>query len=690
MNQLSRSPTLSEVESNLHEGAIRSSKKFGKIKTSLVIACLAALTPTPSSSFTQSSINYRKRKLSSSRQHFRVEGEGLAYVTKDVISSQSTHAVNSNVPSTSEHMPVWLRQQTGEHAEKLLAELEAIATERYFSETEAKQIVSAIKSAAKGDQKKVAGAAQLCQILVETMDMAVDIVTAAAYHYCSCFEAREKTAFLNQLSPKPSTTFISSLWNVDDHCDLEKHNLNPEVAKILRDTALLKKTEMVASSLVQAIDYDSLRVLLLSETKDWRALAIRSAASLYRLQGIIQAHSQSNEQKRYTPEEMRAAREALHIYAPLTSRLGMHRLKNELEGTAFRILYRRQYETVTELTEQTRKNDRSNYLNLSEGMKLAVAEITERVEDVLKSDRMLRRYTKNVVVSARVKQPFSLWKKMLRTGARNPLDVPDALALRVVLDGKKQTLEEDDKVTQARERALCYYVRTLCTERWRPDTKAPRFKDYVEKPKKNGYQSLHYSANTEWEGDDWNFEIQIRSGEMHQVAEYGLAAHWDYKLGNKSNENKHSSDAYLKSVEAWHWQQLGHSRSNVSQFTQSQSGNATENKIRAERERENAERLAPYIESFSNARSNLTRNQVFVFLSPTEGSNDFDGKIISLPSGSCVMDALREGEKRYGITTNFLGYGVVQNDKETLLTRRLSNGDVLKVPAVSTGSMLSM
>jgi len=192
---------------------------------------------------------------------------------------------------------------------------------------------------------------------------------------------------------------------------------------------------------------------------------------------------------------------------------------------------------------------------------------------------------------------------------------------------------------------------------------------------------------------------------MHQVAEYGLASHWDYKLEHERNGNEFdskskyqldpTSEAYLKSVQEWHWQQSRQNSPKVSNFETLKNPNFLDldnekDRIRAERERQNAERLAPYIEAFSSAQSSVTRNQVLVFLSPTDDSYSFDSKIISLPSGSCVMDALREGEKLFGIMTNFHGIGVVQNDQETILTQRLANGDVLKIPALNAESMLTM
>jgi len=683
--------TIWETKSNCDIDVDRKNSKFAKMrgmKSLLIMMYAVTLTPTPSLSFTQISRVNKRRPLS--RRHYRFEGAEIpSYTTEDIMSGKNAlHTVQ---------MPVWLRQHNDEDADQILSELNVILSEKNLSSWEAKQIITTIRMAAKQNKTKMAGAARLCRILIETMDMDIDTIISAAYHYCSCFESRERMIRANQYLSKPSTTFISALWDTDQRDDVGLQNLTPEIAQIVHDTAKLKRTEMIASSVVQSTDFDSLRALLLSETRDWRALAIRLAASLYRLRGVIQAQSSLTESK-YTSEDKQVAREALHVFAPLASQLGMYRLKNELEGNAFRILYKRQYKTVNNLMNQKREINSQNGLTLSDGMQSVIADITEEVKNVLKNDPLLKKYTENIVVTARVKQPFSLWKKMLIMRTKKPLHVSDALALRIVVSGKKQSTDEDDEVTRNRETKLCYYVKKICTRRWVADSENSRFKNYIQRPKKNGYQSLHYSARTRWNGDDWNCEFQIRSKEMHRVAEYGSAAHWDYKHGNKESEraeneqgNKnhfqldHNSDAYLKSAHLLHWQQLGNSHLEImSSFPKPQMFQLSSRKfkrrekIRTRRLQISSERLAPYIESFSNLLSKLRRNQVFVFLSPADGSIRFDGKIISLPSGSCVIDALRQGEKLFGMTANFQGPRVYQNDKETFFTERLRNGDVLK------------
>jgi len=247
-------------------------------------------------------------------------------------------------------------------------------------------------------------------------------------------------------------------------------------------------------------------------------------------------------------------------------------------------------------------------------------------------------------VTARVKEPYSAWRKMIQKGTKHILDVPDALALRVVLNAKKKSQDENRLLTKARERALCYYAQELCTKHWEPVDNNPRFKDYIERPKRNGYQSLHYTAHTEWNDEDWKLEIQVRSGEMHNVAEFGFASHWEYKSQQRSQKNKdRSGGEYIRSLSEWHWRQHTPSRQIDSSATSLQTGeeesDTCESKIRAARIQARTKRLVPYLNALTTAQSDMAREHVFVFLC---------GKLVALPSGSTVMDALNEAKR----TTN--------------------------------------
>ena len=326
-------------------------------------------------------------------------------------------------------------------------------------------------------------------------------------------------------------------------------------------------------------------------------------------------------------------------------------------------------------------------LTIGQSMDELLKQVQEEMSEMFRNDEEFNKHVESFDVSARVKQPYSLWKKMLRDGLDHVLQVPDALALRIVL--KAKAFEgESAEVLRARERALCYYAQKKCTQRWQPLVGNPRFKDYIERPKANGYQSLHYTAMAEFAGDNWTMEIQVRSSEMHSVAEYGLASHWHYKLAKKSRSKKssspklevkieddidRSSQAYLRKVQQWHWQHVGAQMEPTKNFTPDQTNYSPG--LRNTHLRESSQHLEPYIKALTAARTDLARDFVFVFLKPNTTA---EARVLALPSGSCVVDAIREGEKSLGVSLWSSRYYDV-NGAAATVSRRLSNGDVLTV-----------
>ncbi len=641
-----------------------------------------------------------------------------------------------------DRMPSWLKPRGYLFDEKLDALRESMKDSSYLSHLDAGKVIAAIREASNGHDDLMAGAAEFALLLVETMEMAAGVETliAAVFHYCECYSARLHEAknvnFPPSSSESESQTSSSSefshlnYWdcyksyaeNIIDHQHQTNNYLNsrcikigPDAHQLVQDAARIKRAEMVASQSANlrpsTEEAGGIRKMLLSETRDWRALALRSAACLYRLRGINEFYADNQRAKntnmqhkstststsiQISPKDIRVAREALSIHAPLASRLGMHRLKNEIEGAAFSILYPRQHAEVTKMTQHNKpcKNlgDECIVSTLSDGMTLILHEVTDKVEGLLERDHYFKQYvdSDSVKVTARIKEPYSLWRKMLKLGAKNVLDVPDALALRVVFDAKKLTTDEDDGVTSARERALCYYVQQSCIDLFKPVNEGDgRFKDYIARPKPNGYQSLHYTAFTTFDGEEWPFEIQVRTGDMHQVAEYGLAAHWDYKAQNENEPgNPHyafkldnSSDAYLRSVQEWHWQQA---QARASWAAKSE-GSASAN-----------ESLAPYLEKLMKDQSNLAREHVFVFLSCNNNMNNSNSssassstccsQILELPAGACVLDAIHESERMLGYDSRYLQDDqIVHNGHSTTLTQQLSNGDIVTIPAIAIG-----
>jgi (p)ppGpp synthase/HD superfamily hydrolase len=593
-------------------------------------------------------------------------------------------------------MPPWLRIQRSHVMERNIDNLKETMRQLFYTEKEISKLIFAIDEASLGNRNMMSGAAEFCLILTETMEMGLNALIAAAFHFCASVKAREESVM--------STCVSFGVWDSKEHKGLKM--FGNHVVEIARDAARLKKMEMVFGSIVQnpsssvrlsldSKDADNLRKLLLTNTQDWRALAIRSAACLFRLRGIEMQCG-----KNLTSEAIRASREALYIYAPLASRLGMHRLKNELEGAAFRTLYRRQYNTVVTMTEQNSNLSRepSNVMTrggstIGYNMKRVLESVQKEMEQVLASDPVFSATTQDFHVAARLKEPYSLWRKMLRNKCNHVLQVPDALALRIVLNAKKSCPSEPQEVTSARERALCYYAQQLCKNNWAPLKGNPRFKDYIERPKPNGYQSLHYTAMAEFQNENWTLEIQIRSGEMHKVAEFGLASHWDYKSNSKTCGKQspfYTTDAYLRSVQEWHWEQQPSRTMNWSAQPVSEESEMIVEDVncilRAQQIEKRTKRLNPYLEALNAAQSDLVRDHVFVFLSQSDDTLNCQGKIISLPSGACVLDALRQGERTSGLSVDWRGSPSL-NGRETNLTSQLRNGDILTLPSTSAANV---
>ncbi|KAL7521611.1 hypothetical protein ACHAWX_006289 [Stephanocyclus meneghinianus] len=399
-------------------------------------------------------------------------------------------------------------------------------------------------------------------------------------------------------------------------------------------------------------DASILRNFLVSLSEDWRALVIRSAACLYRLNGIVEEENNNittNKSKIiYSSTSMQTARDALRVYAPLAQRMGMQRLKSEIENTAFRILYRRQYEVASALHDS----------DFGE-MQMIIEVLRSRIQQLLMSDQVFMANVDDIIVSSRVKEPYSLWKKILRyrkeaIAARTEQDdedrieeskssfkptqistkwVPDAIALRVVIRGKKMSTENEESL-RSREKMLCYFAFQLIADVW-PPSKSNIAKDYIKQPKPNGYQSLHYTAALVISGEEWPFEVQIRSEEMHQIAEYGIAAHWDYKLQSKTEKS------FFDNSNGKPFALPPPSRDVENVDKSMSSGQLAQDIVRPTSDTTSIGQITSYIEALTTSREILVENNVFVFISSSK--NALDGRLISLdPSSRLVADVLMQ------------------------------------------------
>ena len=226
---------------------------------------------------------------------------------------------------------------------------------------------------------------------------------------------------------------------------------------------------------------ESIRKMLFAMVRDMRVILIKLADKLHNMR-TLEALNPEN--------RVRIARECMDIYCPLAGRLGLYRIRTELEDLAMKYLYPRVYEHLKEFVAATRA-ERDALLR----------EITEQIDAAAQGRNLHLR------VESRAKHFYSIYRKMKERG-HAPDEIYDLLGVRIVCSSSGE----------------CYEILGLVHQLWLPIE--GRFKDYIAMPKSNRYQSLH---TTVMGPGGVTIEIQIRSNEMHETAENGIAAHWLYK-----------------------------------------------------------------------------------------------------------------------------------------------------------------
>ncbi|MCH3955594.1 MAG: bifunctional (p)ppGpp synthetase/guanosine-3',5'-bis(diphosphate) 3'-pyrophosphohydrolase [Eubacterium sp.] len=330
---------------------------------------------------------------------------------------------------------------------------------------------------------------------------------------------------------------------------------------------------------------ENLRKMFLAMSKDIRVLIIKLADRLHNMRTI----------EFMTPAKIiEKSRETLDIYAPLAGRLGIYTVKFELENISLKYLHPQEYADL-EKRVNTKKQQRE------EMIQKVIAEIKEAL------DGMHMKYD----IMGRSKQLYSIYKKM--TVQHKQLDeIFDLVAVRVIVETVRD----------------CYAVLGQVHTMWKPIP--GRFKDYIAMPKPNMYQSLHTTVL----GDNGvPFEIQIRTYEMHRVAEYGIAAHWKYKEGNTSgDQNKEDMKlAWLR--QAIEWQKD----------------------------------LQDPKDFLDTLKMDLFSSQVFVFTPK--------GEVIDLPAGSTPLDFAFKIHTDVGCHC----VGAKVNGKMVTIDHPLSSGDIVEI-----------
>src|SRR3954454_22961935 len=263
-----------------------------------------------------------------------------------------------------------------------------------------------------------------------------------------------------------------------------------EIATLVQGVTKLTRVQFQSREHAEAENY---RKLIVAMAEDLRVILIKLADRLHNLRTIEYLGKQKQLQK---------ARETLEVYAPLAHRLGIHALKWELEDLAFQTLHPRKYEEIKHMVSERR---------------------TDREEHVREAAMVLQKELDKVDVpaeiSGRAKHFYSIYDKMARKG-REFNEIYDLTAMRVIAE------RDGDEGTRD-----CYGALGLIHSLWKP--MPGRFKDFIAMAKFNGYRALH---TTVIGPQGRPLEIQVRTREMHETAEFGVAAHWLYKRGRSDKD----------------------------------------------------------------------------------------------------------------------------------------------------------
>jgi len=396
---------------------------------------------------------------------------------------------------------------------------------------------------------------------------------------------------LAELQLDTSSLAAALLHDIPEDCGIPLKDIEAkfgaEIAKLVDGTTKLGKVSwQAAGATAGEVQAENLRKMLVAMAEDLRVVFIKLADRLHNMRTL----------DALPPEKQRLiAKETLEIYSPLAHRLGIWELKWQLEDLAFRYLEPEEYRRIVNLVA-TRRLQREKFI--------------AQAIDMLK--REFDKAGLKADISGRPKHIYSIHQKIQRYAAlgKHFDDIHDLLALRVLVG----TVPE------------CYYAVGIIHNLWHPLPE--EFNDFIANPKPNGYQSLHTIVMAFGRTP---LEVQIRTRDMHYVAEYGVSAHWRYKQGQSSDIHFEERVGWLRQLIEWH------------------------------RELTGAE------EFLESVKTDIFIDQVFVFTPK--------GEIKDLPKGSTPIDFA------YRVHTE-LGHrciGAKVNGKLVPLNYKLKNGDVVEI-----------
>jgi guanosine-3',5'-bis(diphosphate) 3'-pyrophosphohydrolase len=376
--------------------------------------------------------------------------------------------------------------------------------------------------------------------------------------------------------------------DTDTDLDDVRAEFGREIANLVEGVTKLTRTHFQSREQAEAENY---RKMIVAMAQDVRVILIKLADRLHNLRTIEYLGKQKQVQK---------AKEALEVYAPLAHRLGIHKLKWELEDLSFQILHPRKYAEIKAMVAD-RRDAREHQVDKAAAI---LAGELEKVDIPAE-------------ISGRAKHFFSIYDKMAKKG-REFNEIYDLTAMRVIAERSGEEGTRD-----------CYGALGLIHSLWKP--MPGRFKDFIAMPKLNRYRSLH---TTVIGPDGTPLEIQVRTREMHEEAEYGVAAHWLYKRGKGKRDDEWLT--WVKTLMDWQ------DESDPSEYMR-------------------------------RLRTDLFDDEVYVFTPK--------GEVKTLPSGATPIDFAYAVHTDVGHRT----VGAKVNGRIVPLHYRLKNGDFVEILTSKSG-----